>query len=175
MWRPDYIRSISWSRFRYRTHQGEIHFDFRNDVSIAPLYSDPRFDAFLSMSALPAALRHHLHQIQRTQFKSEIPAHAKHNDSTVEMPSLKKIQCCHAHHDRRRQQPPSEFAPEPVCGYFDVERKLRPRCSGPKANIKSSMTMTPTSKMVSATGYPRWSRNRNSIETAGDAIRTPSW
>jgi hypothetical protein len=46
LWRPDCIRNISWNRFRYRTHQGEIHFDFRNDVSIAPLYSDPRFDAF---------------------------------------------------------------------------------------------------------------------------------
>jgi hypothetical protein len=53
LWRPDCIRSISWNHFRYKTHQGEIHFDFRNDVSIAPLYSDPRFDAFVKHAGVP--------------------------------------------------------------------------------------------------------------------------
>ena len=39
--------------------------------------------------------------------------------------------------------------------YYEFERKLRPRCSGPKPKIRSSMTMTTTSKIVSAAGYPR--------------------
>ena len=42
-----------------------------------------------------SALRHHLDQIPRVQFESQIPAHAKYDDLPVEMPSLKQIQCSH--------------------------------------------------------------------------------
>ena len=38
---------------------------------------------------------HHLYQVARTQFVGEIPAHAKHNNVPVEMPSLEQIQCSH--------------------------------------------------------------------------------
>ena len=38
---------------------------------------------------LNSALRHHLDQVPRAQFVAEIPAHAKHNDFPVEMPSPK--------------------------------------------------------------------------------------
>lgn len=70
---------------------------------------NPLFDAAILVSALVelrnkalypvqnrlvrernSALRHHLDQVPRAQFVSEIPAHAKHNDFRVEMPSPKQ-------------------------------------------------------------------------------------
>jgi hypothetical protein len=36
---------------------------------------------------LNSAFRHHFDQVPRTQFVSEVPAHTKHNDFPVEMPS----------------------------------------------------------------------------------------
>jgi len=41
------------------------------------------------------SFRHHLDQVPRAQFVSEVPAHAKHNDFPVEMPPLEQIQRSH--------------------------------------------------------------------------------
>jgi hypothetical protein len=42
-----------------------------------------------------SSFSHHLDQVPRTQFVSEIPAHAKHNDFPIEMTSLEQIQRSH--------------------------------------------------------------------------------
>src|SRR5450755_4885029 len=60
-----------------------------------------------------STLRHHLDQIPRTQFESEIPSHAQHDDFPVEMSSLKRIKCSHPVHYCPGLQPHADFAPEP--------------------------------------------------------------
>src|SRR5580698_2852612 len=66
-----------------------------------------------SCASVHSALRHHLDQVPRAQFVSEIPAPAKHYDFPIEMPSLEQIQRSHPGSLSPSIPIASEFAPEP--------------------------------------------------------------
>src|SRR5581483_3114863 len=58
---------------------------------------------------------------------------------------------------------------------MSVLRKLRSRASGPNQKITIIKTIVPASNIVRAHGYPKRSRNTNSMTVAGEASSTPSW